>query len=80
MRLYEELKPDLVTLDITMPRVDGLEALTRILAMDPEASAIMITAAGQQEKLIKAIKTGAKRFINKPFKEEEILRNIEEIT
>ena len=80
VRRYKELSPDLVTLDITMPRMDGLEALTKILEHDPDARAIMITAAGQQDKLIKALKTGAKRFINKPFNEEEILSNIADIT
>ncbi|MCR4764355.1 MAG: response regulator [Lachnospiraceae bacterium] len=79
VKRFEELHPDLVTLDITMPRMDGLEALTHILASDPDAKVVMITAAGQQDKLIQALKTGAKRFINKPFNEEEILRNIEEI-
>ncbi|MBR6257873.1 MAG: response regulator [Lachnospiraceae bacterium] len=76
---YKKFKPDIVTLDITMPKMDGLEALEQILKFDPEAKVIMITAAGQQDKLIKALKTGAKRFINKPFNEEEIVRNIKEI-
>ena len=76
---YKEVRPDLVTLDITMPKMDGLEALTQILAFDADAKAIMITAAGQQDKLIKALKVGAKRFISKPFNEEEILKNISEV-
>ena len=76
---YQKVRPDLVTLDITMPKMDGLEALTKILAFDAEARVIMITAAGQQDKLIKALKEGAKRFINKPFKEEEILNNIRDV-
>ena len=76
---YKKFKPDVVTLDITMPKMDGLEALEHILEFDPEAKVVMITAAGQQDKLIKALKTGAKRFINKPFNEEEIVRNIKEI-
>ncbi|MBR4184074.1 MAG: response regulator [Lachnospiraceae bacterium] len=76
---YSECKPDVVTLDITMPKKDGLEALEAILAVDPDAKAIMITAAGQQDKLIKALKVGAKRFINKPFKEDEILTNIQDV-
>ncbi|MBQ8117889.1 MAG: response regulator [Lachnospiraceae bacterium] len=76
---YKKCKPDVVTLDITMPQMDGLEALTQILAFDPHAKAIMITAAGQQDKLIQALKTGAKRFINKPFNEEEIINNIHDV-
>ncbi len=79
VKIYKEISPDLVTLDITMPKKDGLEALTEILAFDPKAKAIMITAAGQQDKLIKALKEGAKRFINKPFNEEEILKNIRDV-
>ncbi len=76
---YNECKPDLVTLDITMPKMDGLEALTKILDMDADAKVIMITAAGQQDKLIKALKVGAKRFINKPFNEEEVLKNVRDV-
>ena len=76
---FKDKKPDLVTLDITMPRMDGLEALTRILSYDADAKVIMITAAGQQDKLIKALKEGAKRFINKPFNEDEILNNIRDV-
>jgi CheY-like chemotaxis protein len=76
---YQESSPDLVTLDITMPQMDGLEALTKILEIDADAKAIMITAAGQQDKLIKALKVGAKRFISKPFHEDEILKNISDV-
>ena len=76
---YKKCKPDIVTLDITMPQMDGLEALSRILEYDPNAKAVMITAAGQQDKLINALKAGAKRFINKPFNEDEILTNIRDV-
>ncbi len=76
---YKEYKPDLVTLDITMPKMDGLEALNQILSFDADARAIMITAAGQQDKLITALKVGAKRFISKPFNEDEILKNINDV-
>ena len=76
---YKECSPDLVTLDITMPKMDGLEALTKILESDADAKVIMITAAGQQDKLIKALKVGAKRFINKPFNEEEVLKNVSDV-
>ena len=76
---YNELKPDLVLMDITMPEMDGIEALEHILKEDPEAKAVMITAAGQQDKLIQALRIGAKRFISKPFNEEEIIKNIHEV-
>ncbi|MBO6208005.1 MAG: response regulator [Lachnospiraceae bacterium] len=76
---YMKCKPDLVTLDITMPEMDGLEALEKILAYDPKANAIMITAAGQQDKLMRALRAGAKYFISKPFNEDEILANIRKV-
>ena len=76
---YTELKPDLVTLDITMPKLDGIEALTLIMKADPEAKAIMITAAGQKEKMLKAIKLGALEFITKPYEKSEVERIISSI-
>ncbi len=79
IELYKEKKPDLVTLDITMPVMDGLEALQKLIAIDPDVKAVMITAAGQQSKLIQALKIGAKKFITKPFEKEEIVANITEV-
>ncbi len=74
---YQELKPDIVTLDITMPRMNGLEALWLIRKYDPNAVAIMITAAGQKEKMIQAIKGGAADFISKPYEPGDVLKVIE---
>lgn len=79
IRLYQQYRPDIITLDITMPKMDGIEALKKLQETDPSVKAIMITAAGQQAKLIEALKCGAKRFITKPFEEEEILTNIDEV-
>ncbi len=76
---FKKCSPDLVTLDITMPKMDGLEALKQILDYNADARVIMITAAGQQDKLISALKTGAKRFISKPFNEDEILKNVKDV-
>lgn len=70
---YMELKPDLVTLDITMPKMDGLEALRLIRKFDENATAIMITAAGQKEKMILAIKSGASDFISKPYEPGDVV-------
>ncbi len=70
---YIELKPDLVTLDITMPVLDGLGALEKIMDLDKEANVIMVTAAGQKSKMVEAIKLGAAEFIQKPFEPEQIL-------
>lgn len=72
---YKELNPDLVTLDITMPKLDGIEALQLIRKYNPEARAVMITAAGQRDKMVKAVKFGAVEFITKPY-EEEVVMNI----
>lgn len=74
---YQELKPDLVTLDITMPKMDGLESLRLIRKFDPEAKAVMITAAGQKEKMLLAIKSGAADFIAKPYEGSDVIKVIE---
>ena len=68
----KELKPDLVTLDITMPKMDGIEALQLIKKNDDNIKVVMITAAGQKEKMIQAIKYGAAEFIAKPYEAEEV--------
>ena len=74
---YQELKPDLVTLDITMPKMDGLEALRLIKKFDENAKAVMITAAGQKEKMLLAIKSGAADFIAKPYEGSDVIKVIE---
>lgn len=76
---YKQYNPDVITLDITMPNMDGTEALRQIREYDETAKAIMITAAGQQNKVIEALKIGASRFITKPYDKEEVLKNISEI-
>jgi two-component system chemotaxis response regulator CheY len=76
VRRHAELQPDLVLLDITMPRLDGTEALQQILATDPEARVVMITALGQKEQVLQAIKTGARDFIIKPFDQERVVETI----
>ncbi len=69
---YKELNPDLVTLDITMPKLDGIEALQLIRKNNPDAKVVMITAAGQRDKMIAAVKYGAAEFITKPYEKEEV--------
>lgn len=76
---YKKCRPDLITLDITMPNMDGIDALKELIEYDPDVTAVMITAAGQQNKLIEALKIGAKKFITKPFEKEEVIRNIHEV-
>jgi len=67
VRMYKELKPDLVTMDVTMPEMDGVEAVKEIMAFDRDAKIIMISAMGQQAIVMDCIKAGAKDFIVKPF-------------
>jgi two-component system, chemotaxis family, chemotaxis protein CheY len=70
---YLELQPELTTLDITMPDMDGLTALREIIAIDPSARIIMCSALGQESKVLEAIKAGAKDFVVKPFKADRVL-------
>lgn len=73
---YKALKPDVVTLDITMPEVDGLQAVKDIMAYDRNAKVIMCSAMGQQAMVLEAIKSGARDFIVKPFQPERVLEAI----
>ena len=69
---YKELRPDIVTMDITMPEMNGLEALIAIRKADPGAKVIMVSALGQESMVRDAVMAGAKGFVVKPFKEETI--------
>lgn len=77
---YKQHQPAVCTMDITMPVMDGIEALKEIRAFDPNAKVVMLTAAGQQSKIVEAVKSGAAEFITKPFEKEEVLRTLAEIT
>ncbi|MBU45605.1 MAG: two-component system response regulator [Spirochaetaceae bacterium] len=72
VQMYGEMKPDLVTMDITMREKDGLEAASEILKSDPAARIIMVTALGQEDLLARAIKMGVKDFVVKPFPPERL--------
>lgn len=76
---YKELKPDLVTLDITMPEKDGISALKDIRAFDSNAKCVMCSAMGQQAMVIEAIQSGAKDFIVKPFQADRVLESIRKV-
>ena len=76
---YEELHPDLVMMDITMPNMDGLEALKAIRAKDPNANVVMCSAMGQESMVIDAVRSGAKDFIVKPFKPDRVLKTVSSI-
>jgi len=70
---YEELRPDLTTLDITMPEKDGIATLRDLIALDPDARVIICSALGQEAKVLEAIKLGAKDFVVKPFDADRLL-------
>jgi two-component system chemotaxis response regulator CheY len=74
---FQELRPDVMTLDITMPEKDGLAALKEIIAVDPGAKVVMCSALGQESKVLESIKLGAKDFVVKPFQADRVLSAIE---
>ncbi len=76
---YDELKPDLVLMDITMPEMDGIQALKKIKEKDPSASVIMCSAMGQQAMVIEAIQSGARDFIVKPFQPERVVEAVKKV-
>lgn len=71
--MYKNLKPDLVTMDITMPDMGGIEAVKEIIKIDNSAKIVMVSALGQESKVMEAIIAGAKGFIVKPFKEDKLV-------
>jgi two-component system chemotaxis response regulator CheY len=79
LRQFEAKRPDVVLMDITMPKMDGLTALQKILELDPEAKVIMCSALGQQRLILQAIQLGAKDFIVKPFRPERVIGSIKKI-
>ena len=74
---FQELRPDLMTLDITMPEKDGLTALAEIVAADPSARVVMCSALGQEAKVLEAIKLGAKDFVVKPFQPDRVIEAVD---
>ena len=76
---YGELKPDLVLMDITMPEMDGLQALKSIMSSDGNGKVIMCSAMGQQAMVIESIQNGAKDFIVKPFQADRVLEAVKKV-
>ncbi|MBS3898558.1 MAG: response regulator [Dethiobacter sp.] len=76
---YLELRPDLVTMDITMPRMDGITAIKKIIEADPEAKIVVCSAMGQKALVIEALSAGAKDFIVKPFQAERIINAVQKV-
>jgi two-component system chemotaxis response regulator CheY len=79
VEVYKREKPDLVLLDIVMKRKYGTESLKEIMQINPQAKVLMVSAVGQEKVIEEAMGLGAKGFIVKPFKEEEVLNKVKEI-
>ncbi|HZO86732.1 MAG TPA: response regulator [Chthonomonadaceae bacterium] len=77
--LYLQIKPDLVTMDITMPEMDGITAVREIKKRDPSANIIMCTAMGQKNMVMEAVAAGAKDFIVKPFQPDKVLEAVQKL-
>jgi len=76
---YFTLKPDIVTMDITMPEMDGVEALEKIRSKDPNAKVVMISAVGQDTWVKRAVMNGAKGFVVKPYKEDYVVQTLKKL-
>ncbi len=76
---YKELSPNLVVMDITMPEVDGIQAVKEIKKMDPNAKIVMCSAMGQQAMVIEAIQAGARDFIVKPFQADRVIEAVRKV-
>lgn len=79
IEMYKELKPDIVTMDIVMPEMDGIEATTEITRLDPGANVIITSTMHQKDLSLKALKAGACSYIVKPYETDRILRTFEQI-
>jgi two-component system chemotaxis response regulator CheY len=77
--MYQEFQPDLVTMDITMPDMDGITAVSKIMAIDVDAKIIMVTSHGQEDMVIKSIQEGAVGYILKPITTEKLAQSIGEV-
>ena len=76
---FKELKPDLVTMDIIMPEMDGIEAVKKIMEINPSARVLMCSAMGQQALVVEAVQAGAKDFVVKPFQASRVLEAVQRL-
>ncbi|MFI3123632.1 MAG: response regulator [Methylococcales bacterium] len=76
---YEQYKPDVVTMDVTMPEMDGIEATQAIMSKFPEAKIVMVTSHGQETMVLNALKAGAKGYILKPFHQQKVYETIQKV-
>lgn len=79
MEMYQEQRPELVTMDIVMPKRSGIDALKGILELDPDARVVMCSALGQETLVMEALQAGAKDFIVKPFKPDSVLSTLKKV-
>ena len=79
MEKYKQLRPDLVTMDIVMPDLGGIDAVREITAYDPDARVLMCSAMGQQALVVEAIQAGAKDFVVKPFQPSRVLEAVQRV-
>lgn len=79
VKKYKELKPDIVTMDITMPVMDGIQALKEIKKLDTDSKVVMISALGQESYVMEAVMSGAKGFVVKPFKEDYVVQTLSKL-
>ncbi len=77
--LYKDLKPDLVTMDLVMPNIDGIKAIEKIMNFDEKANILVVSAMGQEASVLEATEKGAKDFIKKPFKGDQVSKVIERL-
>jgi two-component system chemotaxis response regulator CheY len=77
--LYKDLKPDLVTMDLVMPNRNGIQAIEDIVTFDQEAKIVVVSAMGQETSIAEALEKGAKEYIKKPFKDDEVYAIIERL-
>jgi two-component system chemotaxis response regulator CheY len=80
VKIYQDQRPDGVLMDITMPDMDGIETLKKLIEIDSSAKIAMVTAMGQQSMVIEALKSGARDFVVKPFNAERVLAAVKKIT
>ncbi len=79
LEIYKNVKPDVVTLDIVMPEMDGIEVLKKLKEIDPDVRVIMCTALGEEQILKKAIKMGAKGYVIKPFHPDKVVEEVKKV-
>jgi two-component system chemotaxis response regulator CheY len=79
LAMYEQHAPDFVTLDITMPRLNGIQVLEKLVEQFPDAKVVIVSAVGQKQLVFKALSMGAKDFILKPFDPERVLKSIDRL-